>query len=113
MLLLLEQPLVEGLLEQSLRRWLWGGTLSGLRALRWLLRTSYTSSTCITPWQSSHGILLLHLEMVLVLVLKPLLECSCSLLLSHQPWVTLPLLAWGTTRVLRAKRWSSRWALSH
>lgn len=48
-MLLLEQPLVEGLLEQSLSRW--GATLILLRDLRWLLRTSYTSSTrpCITP----------------------------------------------------------------
>lgn len=81
LLLLLEQPLVERLLEQSLRRWRWGATLGGLRALWWLLRTSYTPSTGITPRQASHGILLLHLEVVLVL--KPLLECSCGLLLGH------------------------------
>lgn len=52
----------------------------GLRALRWLLRTSSTWP-CVAPWQASHGILLLHLEVVLVL--EPLLECSCGLLLGH------------------------------
>lgn len=84
MLLLLEQPLMEGLLEQSLRGWRWGATLSGLRALRWGLRATYNPPTwpCIPPWQTSHGILLLlHLEVVLVL--EPLLECSCDLLLGH------------------------------
>ena len=85
--------------------------MSGLRALRWLLRTPYTPSTCITPWQASHGILLLHLEVVLVL--QPLLECSCGLLLGHRPWVALPLLAWGPARLLRAERRSTRWALPH
>ena len=81
MLLLLEEPLVEGLLEQSLRRWRCGATLSGLRALRRLLRTSYATSTCITPWQASYGVLLLHLQVVLVL--EPLLKCSCGLLLGY------------------------------
>lgn len=65
MLLLLKQPLVESLLEQSRCRW--GASLSWLRTLRWLLRTSYTPSTCITSRQASHCILLLHLEVVLLL----------------------------------------------
>lgn len=80
LLLLLEQPLMEGLLDQSLR---WGAALCGLRALRWLLRASYTPSTCITALQTSHGILLLLLHLEVVLVLEPLLECSCGLLLCH------------------------------
>lgn len=99
LLLLLEQSLMEGLLEKGLRGLRWRATLSGLRALRWLLRTSYSPSTwpCITTWQASHGILLLlllHLEVVLVL--EPLLQC---LLLRHRPWVNLSLLARGTTRL--------------
>ena len=56
--------------------------MGGLRALRWLLRTS--NWPCISHWKRSHGVLLLllHLEVVL----EPLLECSlllCSLLLDN------------------------------
>lgn len=81
LLLLLEKPLVKGLLKQSLRGWRCRATLIGLRALRLLLRTSHAPSTCFASLQTSHGVLLLHLEVVLVL--EPLLECSCGLLLGH------------------------------
>lgn len=80
LLLLLEQPLVKCLLEQSLRG-LWGATLRGLRALGGLLRTR----TRLPPWQTRHGILLLHLQVVLVSLLE-------SLLLGHRAGVTLTLL---------------------
>ena len=66
-----------------------------LRALRLLLLRTPSTWTPITPLQASHGILLLHLEVVLVL--KPLLKSGCSLLLSHCRWVALSLLPWGTT----------------
>lgn len=86
-----------------------------LRDLRWLLRASYTLSTwtCITPWQASHGMLLLLLHLEVMLLLKPLLECSCGLLLGHGAWVALPLLARWTTWLLRTKRQTSRRTLSH
>lgn len=108
MLLLLEQPLLQCLLEKRVRCRRWVPTLCGLGALGWLLPST---RPCITPWKGSHVILLLHLEMVLVL--EPLLECSCGLLLSNRSWVTLSLLTWGTTGLLRAKRWTSRWTLPH
>lgn len=110
MLLLLEQPLVDGLLEQSVRGLRWGATLRGLRALRRLLRTS---SAGVTPRQARHGILLLlHLEVVVLM--EPLLEGACGLLLGHRPWVTLPLRAGGTAGLLGAKRGTSRTrSLSH
>lgn len=59
--------------------------MSGLRALRWLLGASYGASTwpCITPRQAGHGVLLLLLHLEVVLVLEPLLERSCGLLLGH------------------------------
>lgn len=83
-----------------------------LRDLGWLLRASYTLSTwtCITPWQASHGMLLLLLHLEVMLLLKPLLEC---LLLGHGAWVALPLLARWTTRLLGTKRRTSRRTLSH
>lgn len=109
MLLLLEQPLVEGLLEQSVRGLRWGATLRRLGALRRLLRTP---SAGVTPRQACHGVLLLlHLEVVVLM--EPLLEGGCGLLLGHRPWVTLPLRAGGTAGLLGAKRWTSRWTLSH
>lgn len=83
MLLLLEQPLVYGLLEQGLRGLWRRATLRWLRALGGLLRTSHPSSSTrsrVATGQAGHRVLLLHLEVVLVL--EPLLEDSRGLLLS-------------------------------
>lgn len=80
--LALEQPLVERLLQQGLRRRRRGPTLVGLGALRGLLRTDASSWSGVTPRQP-HGALLLHLEVMLVLLLQPVLECSGGLLLRY------------------------------
>lgn len=50
LLLLLEEPLVERLLEQSLRRW--GSALRGLWPLGGLLRTPPPTRTCVTALQA-------------------------------------------------------------
>lgn len=70
LLLLLEQPLVERLLEQGLRRRSLGPALWVLRALRLLLLRPPSARTPVTALQAGHGVLLLlllHLEVVLVL----------------------------------------------
>lgn len=69
LLLLLEQPLVDGLVEKRLGRWGLGTSLRGWRAL-WRLLGSPSAWHSITSLHASHGILLLlllHLEVVLVL----------------------------------------------
>lgn len=101
LLLLLEQPLVERLLQQGgWRRW---AALSRLQGLRWWLGTSYDPPACITPRQARHGVMLLHLEVVLVL--EPLLKGNCGLLLGHRACVTLALLSWWPAWLLRAQGW--------
>lgn len=85
-------------MEQSLRG-LWGAAQRGLRALGGLLRTC----TWLPPRQARHGVLLLHLQVVLVL--ESLLE---SLLLGCGAGVTLTLLG-----LLGAVRGACGGALTH
>lgn len=100
-LLLLKQPLVQCLLEQSLGGLWLGGALRGL-----LWGAAYSSTrTPLSPLVAHHGILvllLLHLE--LVLMLEPLLEHCSSLLLGHRAGVTLLLLPWLGSRLLLQSR---------
>lgn len=102
-LLLLKQPLVQCLLEQSLGGLRLGSTLRGLGLLR---GAAYSSTrTPLSPLVAHHGILvllLLHLE--LVLMLEPLLEHCSSLLLGHRAGVTLLLLPWLGSRLLLQSR---------
>lgn len=105
-LLLLKQPLVQCLLEQSLGGLRLGGALRGLGLLR---GAAYSRTrTPLSPLVAHHGILvlllLLLLHLKLVLMLEPLLEHCSSLLLGHRAGVALLLLPWLGSRLLLQSR---------
>lgn len=99
LLLLMQQPLMEGLLEQGLRGLRRGPALLGLGALRWLLGAPPARSG-ISALEGGH-VLLLHLEVVLVL--EPLLQSGSGLLLGDRTRVTGALRSRGPAGLLRRR----------
>ena len=86
LLLLLKQPLVQGLLQQ-------GGRRRGLRpSLRGLGLWTACSGASVRALKPCVLLLLLHLQVVLVLLQSLLQGCRCcSLLLRRVAWITLLL----------------------